>query len=78
MQLTIISPDQQLYEGTVTLVQFPGTEGSFEVLPGHTRMIVTLGAGEIRIVQSDQKTIKVSVKGGVVEIKDDRLLVLAS
>lgn len=78
MQLTIISPEQQLYEGTVTLVQFPGTEGSFEVLPGHTRMIVTLSAGEIRIVQSDQQSVKVQIKGGVVEIKDDRLLVLAS
>lgn len=78
MQLTIISPEQQLYEGKVTLVQFPGAEGSFEVLPGHTRMIVTLSAGEIRIVQSDQQSVKVQIKGGVVEIKDDRLLVLAS
>ncbi len=78
MHLTIISPELQLFDGTVSLVQFPGSDGSFEVLPGHTRMIVTLAAGEVRIVQPDQQTVKIVVKGGVVEIKDDRLLVLAS
>lgn len=78
MHLTILSPEKELYNGEAILVQFPGTEGSFEVLPGHTRMIVTLAAGDIRIEVSAHQTLKVNIKGGVVEIKDDILLVLAS
>ncbi len=78
MQLLIISPDKELYNGEATLVQFPGTEGSFEVLPGHARMIVTLAEGDIRIVINPSNNVKVPVKGGVVEVRDDKILVLAS
>ena len=77
MNLTIICPDREIFKGTAELVQFPGTEGSFEVLPGHARMIVTIAEGDIRIVKNQQETLKVSVKGGVVEIRDDNILVLA-
>ncbi len=77
MHLTIISPEQELYNGETTLVQFPGTHGSFEVLPGHAKMVVTLTAGTIRIVNR-QETKKINVKGGVVEILDDNILVLAN
>jgi F-type H+-transporting ATPase subunit epsilon len=78
MQLTIISPEKELYNGEAALVQFPGTEGSFEVLPGHAKMIVTLSGGNIRIMVNQQQTIMVPVKGGVVEVRDDKILVLAT
>lgn len=77
MNLIIISPEKELYKGTAELIQFPGTEGSFEVLPGHARMIVTITEGDIRIVKNLQESINVNVNGGVVEIRDDNILVLA-
>jgi F-type H+-transporting ATPase subunit epsilon len=78
MHLTIISPEKELFNGEATLVQFPGSEGSFEVLPGHAKMIVTLASGEIRIVVNQQQTVNVAVNGGVVEVRDDNILVLAT
>jgi F-type H+-transporting ATPase subunit epsilon len=78
MRLNIISPEKPLFEGDVDLVQFPGTEGSFEVLPGHSQMIATLASGDIRIVNHDQTTLKITIRGGVLEVKENVLLVLAS
>lgn len=78
MQLIIISPDKELYKGEAILVQFPGTEGSFEILPGHARMIVTLTEGDIRIAVNQNNSHKVPVRGGVVEVRDDNILVLAT
>lgn len=77
MHLTIINTEKELFNGDAQLVQFPGTEGSFEVLPGHAKMIATLGPGDIRIVKNQQETVMVNVSGGVVEIRDDNILVLA-
>ncbi len=78
MQLTIISPDRELFRGEAILIQFPGTEGSFEVLPDHARMIATLAAGSVRIVSEGHLTTIVEIKGGVVEVRDNVILVLAS
>ncbi len=80
MHLTVITPDKQLFEGEVSLVQLPGTQGLFAVLPGHDKLIATLEAGEIRVVQQDTKPeteMMIPIKGGVVEVNQDKLLVLA-
>lgn len=76
MQLEIITPDKSLYQGEVTLVQFPGQEGSFEILPSHAPMIAALQAGVIRFIESNNETKTIEVKGGVVEVLKDKVLVL--
>jgi F-type H+-transporting ATPase subunit epsilon len=78
MEITIITPEKELYNGTATLVQFPGTKGLFAVLPGHDKLISTLNAGEIRIVQQDNQTVMVPVNGGVVEVLNDKIVVLST
>lgn len=76
MQLEIISPDKSLYQGDVTLVQFPGQEGSFEILPSHAPMIAALQAGTIRFIETDNSSKTFDIKGGVVEVLKDKVLVL--
>jgi len=78
MHLTIITPEKELYNGEAVLVQFPGSQGSFAVLPGHDKMIATLTAGEIRVVVSDSNTLTIPVRGGVAEVNRDKILVLAT
>lgn len=78
LHLTILTPDRELYNSQVVLIQFPGTEGSFEVLPNHARMIATLAAGKVRVVDDKQNTHHIEIKGGVVEVRDNNILVLAS
>jgi F-type H+-transporting ATPase subunit epsilon len=78
MHLTIITPDKELYKGEAILVQFPGSQGSFAVLPGHDKMIATLTAGEIRVVITDDNTLMIPIRSGVAEVNRDRILVLAN
>jgi len=77
MHLTILTPDKELFNSEVVLVQFPGTEGSFEVLHNHARMIATLTAGAVRAVDEKEATHHIDIKGGVVEVRDNNILVLA-
>jgi len=77
MQLEIISPDQALFSGVVSLVQVPGSKGSFEILNNHAPLISTLEHGEIRIVSEDGNEVAFEVDGGVIEVRNNKIIILA-
>ncbi len=77
MKLEIITPDKKLFEGDVKSAIFPGSEGSFGVLNGHAPMIATLGNGKIELIEDNNSKLEFNVKGGVVEISKNNVVVLA-
>jgi F-type H+-transporting ATPase subunit epsilon len=78
MKIEILTPDTTIYTGEASLVQFPGTEGSFEVMHNHAPIIATLKAGRIKILGMVDKTpVFFEINGGVVEVSDNHILVLA-
>ncbi|PBQ33415.1 ATP synthase F1 subunit epsilon [Sphingobacteriaceae bacterium] len=77
MKLEIITPDKMLFEGDIKSAVFPGSEGSFGVLDNHAPMIATLKAGRIEIIASNSSLHEFSVKGGVVEVLKNKVVVLA-
>ncbi len=77
MLLEIISPDKRLYSGDADLVKVPGSKGSFEILKDHAPIISTLEKGQIKIVAPDGKTTIFEIDGGVIEAKNNKIIVLA-
>ena len=77
MLLEIIAPDKNLYSGEVDLIQVPGSKGSFEILRNHAPIISTLDKGRIRIVDQKGATQFFEVDGGVIEAKNNKIIVLA-
>ena len=77
MNIEIITPDKTLFEGTATLVQLPGIDGSFEILNNHAPLISVLGKGKIKIENKDKKTEYFEVNGGVIEVLKNKILILA-
>jgi F-type H+-transporting ATPase subunit epsilon len=77
MLLEIIAPDKELYSGEVDLVQVPGSKGSFEILKNHAPIISTLEEGQIKIVDLKGSTSFFDVNGGVIEAKNNKIIVLA-
>lgn len=76
MQLDILTPDKVLYSGEVTGVKVPGSMGSFEILNNHAPIVSTLDAGTIRINCADGEQL-IPIKGGVVEMIDNKITILA-
>ncbi len=76
MKLEILTPDKTIYEGDVTSVTVPGTMGSFEVLKDHAPIISTLEDGKV-IVRANTGGETFIIKGGVVEVLDNKIMVLA-
>ena len=77
MILEIITPEKQVFSGEVTSVQFPGINGGFEILNNHAPIISTLGKGEIRVITTDKNTKKFDINGGVIEMQNNTIIVLA-
>lgn len=70
MTLKIISAEDILFEGEVTSVTLPGSEGLFTVLRNHASLISTLVSGDIRYVQ-DGHEVGVPVSGGLVNVDNN-------
>ena len=72
MNLEIITPDKKVFSGEVEIVTLPGSDGSFQVLKDHAALVSTLGKG---ILKADKQ--EFTIDGGVVEILNNKVLVLA-
>ena len=76
MKLEILTPDKKVFEGEVRSVTVPGTMGSFEVLKDHAPVISTLEDGKV-IIRTDKDEETIFIKGGVIEVLDNNIMVLA-
>jgi len=76
MHLEIITPDKKLFEGEATIVTFPGSDGSFQVMNNHAPLISLLGAGVVEYKTNEQR-LKINITGGVVEVLKNKVIVLA-
>ena len=90
MQLEIVSPENTLLDANVDSVLVPGTDGSFQMLDNHAPIVSTLISGTIKILgeiqNSDKlsdlfsivspKEIHLTISSGVVEMKENKVIIL--
>lgn len=76
MKLEILTPDKIVYEGDVISVTVPGTMGAFQILSDHAPIISALEQGSITVRSAQKGTETFSVKSGVIEVLDNRIMVL--
>ena len=92
MKLDIITPESGIFSGEVTAVSLPGKDGIFQVLNNHAPIISALAEGVLSIelesplseeqkneaiqIESSEK-ISVKIKGGIAELTNNKLIVLA-
>ncbi|MFT6873235.1 MAG: F-type H+-transporting ATPase subunit epsilon [Roseivirga sp.] len=76
MLLEVVTPDKKIFEGEASSVTFPGSDGEFQVLSGHAPMISALGKGKMTIKASGKDEVVV-IDGGVVEVLNNKVIVLA-
>ncbi|MBD5260283.1 MAG: ATP synthase F1 subunit epsilon [Bacteroides sp.] len=71
MTLKIISAEDILFEGEVTSVSLPGTNGRFTVLKNHASLISTLEEGNIVFTTSGGEEQERHVLGGLVDVDNN-------
>lgn len=77
MIIEIITPDKTIFSGTASLVQLPGIDGLFEILNNHAPLISVLKQGKVKIKNDKDQIEFFEIKGGVVEVLKNKILILA-
>ena len=72
----LVSPEKLAFSGEVDQVDIPGAEGDFGVLAGHAPVVAAMRPG-ILVVRTGTSQQKIIVLGGLAEVSDDKLTVLA-
>ncbi|MCB0576647.1 MAG: ATP synthase F1 subunit epsilon [Saprospiraceae bacterium] len=78
MNLTILSPEKEIFSGDVKSVKVPGSAGQFEMLDNHAPIVASLAKGEIRVLTDKGEKVVFNVEGGFVEMLNNEVSLLVS
>ena len=73
--LEIVTPEKVMVSQEVDMVVAPGTEGEFEVLPGHVSFLSGIVPGKLRYGSGTAKETMV-VTNGFTEVSNDKVSIL--
>ena len=77
IHVELVSQERKVFEEPeADMVVIPGAEGEMGVLPHHAPVLTTLGFGEL-IVRKKGAEERFAIYGGVVDIRPDKVVVLA-
>ncbi len=76
IHLEIVTPEKQLFSGTVDSVTLPSSTGYLGILPGHAPLLAELGIGDISYTTRG-RTEFLSCSWGFAEVLPERVIVLA-
>ncbi len=76
MNISVLTPEKEVFNGEITSVKVPGITGQFEILRGHAAIVSALGEGPVRILTSSGETIKYTIEKGFIEVLNDEVALL--
>jgi len=76
MTIDIVTPLGRIFKGEIKEATFPGIEGEFGVLEGHSPLMTNLKPGVISIKKPDSKEELVAINWGYVEVTPENVNVL--
>ncbi len=78
MNLTIVSPEKELFAGEITEVTLPGTMGRFTIFKNHAAIVSSLTKGEINCTTLDGIVHTLDIDGGFIEASKNEISVCVS
>lgn len=76
MQLTIISPEKEIFNGEVSSITVPGVSGQFQILDNHAAIVSALGKGEVKYVLVNGEERFLGIGKGFVEVLNNQVSLL--
>ncbi len=77
MHCEIVSAEQELFSGTVTQIEAPGTIGGLGIRPGHAPLLTGIQPGPVKLVMEDGEEDIFFASGGYIEIQPGHVTILA-
>lgn len=76
LQVSVVSPERQLYHGEAHWITLTGTDGQFGIWPRHVAMVAALGGGPLLIGLPNHDRAEFVVSDGFVSVADNVITIL--
>ena len=77
MRVTVISPEESVFDGEATAVVAPAHDGEVGILPRHAPFMTLLGEGNLTVRLEGESDKVFRVRGGILQVMDDVVNVVA-
>ena len=78
MNITVLTPDKEIFKGAILSVKVPGTKGQFQILNRHAPIVSSLAKGNVSIVKTDNSRMKFDISGGFIEVLNNEVSLLVT
>jgi F-type H+-transporting ATPase subunit epsilon len=75
--LSIVTPEETVFDETVTSIVVPGAKGYLGVMAHHAPLISPLIPGKLTIILSNNTELFMAISGGFIEVAGNRATILA-
>ena len=76
MELIVLTPEKEIFQGAINSVKVPGANGQFEVLNGHAPIVSSLVTGPVRIIGSNGDKKVFNIAKGFIEVLGNEVSLL--
>ncbi|MEM9887572.1 MAG: ATP synthase F1 subunit epsilon [Bacteroidota bacterium] len=76
MNLSVLTADQSIFEGTITSIKVPGVLGQFQVLNNHAPIVSALQAGKVEIKKTAGGEMTFAIEKGFIEVLNNEVSLL--
>jgi F-type H+-transporting ATPase subunit epsilon len=76
MNITVLTPDREVFKGEINAVKVPGMGGQFQVLKNHAPIVSSLSKGDVTIAKADGNKMKFSIEKGFIEVLNNEVSLL--
>ena len=73
----VVSAEQEIFSGRVTMVVATGTMGELGIMPGHAPLLTGIKPGPVRLLMDDGSEETIFASGGFLEVQPGVVTVLA-
>ena len=77
LSVSVVSADQQVWAGEVTMVVAKTVEGEIGILAGHEPMLAILAVGDVRLTLADGTKVLAKAEDGFLSVDNDMVTIVA-
>ena len=76
MNLTMLTPEREIFRGKIQSIKVPGVKGQFQVLKNHAPLVSALSSGKVTIVTALGENLFFDDESGTIKTIDEPGVVL--
>ncbi|MFK7937049.1 MAG: ATP synthase F1 subunit epsilon [Saprospiraceae bacterium] len=76
MNISVLAPEREIFNGEIKAVKVPGVGGEFQILNNHAPLVSALDAGQVTIKKGNNEELSFGIERGFIEVLNNEVSLL--